>query len=762
MRILHLEDDPADALLVTQVLSDGCPDSTIYGVANRREFIAALSMEPFDVVLADFNLPGFSGMEALTLARQLAPTTPFVFFSGSIGEDQAIAALQAGAADYVLKDRMKRLPAALRRVCADNRERRLRQEAEASLAASQARYERLINEAQDAIFSLSPTGAITSLNPAFEAITGWPRERWIGRHFLELIHDSDRARAEDRFQRLEKEKRPAPFELLLNTAAGATVAVEFSVSYSQSARGTELLGVGRDITARKRAETTIRHLSEVIDQAPVAIVMLDLKNCVVYWNRGATLLYGWTADEMRGRCVDEMLHGETRAALEKGRQAVQREGAWRGEIPVVTKDGRRLDAEYSMSLIRDDHGAPIGRLSIAIDITEKNRLQAQFLRAQRMENLGLLAAGIAHDFNNILAPILMVAQLLRTDDSAESRRRLLGTLEQSAERGAALVKQILSFAHGGTEGLTAVQLKHIARDVIAMVEETFPKNIRFSHHVPSDLWAIRGNPTHLHQVLLNLCVNARDAMPQGGELRLTIENRQLDDAAAHALRNGRPGSFVIVEVSDTGTGIPTHVLPHIWEPFFTTKESGKGTGLGLSTVRGILRTHDGFVDVQSTPGRGTTFCLFFPADLSSLPAEAPPPGFAELPRGNGELVLVIDDEASVRDLVHAVLARQGYQVALARDGVEAMNLLRLRPQQRPRVVVTDVVMPRLGGEALLPLLRLQLPEAKIIVMSGMGSADAPQISPESGDAFLLKPFKPDALLEAIHRLLRAPASGDRR
>ncbi|MBA4135837.1 MAG: hypothetical protein C0518_00810 [Opitutus sp.] len=763
MRILHLEDDPNDAALVRQMLHADDPSWQLILVGSRREFVAALSEGRFEVIVADFNVPGFGGLEALALARQLAPATPFVFFSGSIGEDQAIGALQAGAADYVLKDRMKRLGSALRRVVGDHRERMLRQQAEASLVASQARYERLINEARDAIFSLSAEGAITSLNPAFETITGWPRHRWIGRNFADLIHETDRARALELFQRVRSGMRPAPFELHLSTAGGEGIAVEFTVSYSVSADGRgELLGVGRDISARLSAEALIREQAEVIDKAPVAIVILDLQHRVKYWNRGATLLFGWTEEEMLGRSVDDMMHEPTRSVLQVGRAVTLRDGEWRGEVPVVTKDGRRLDTEYSMNLIRDHRGEPAGRLSIAIDVTEKKRLQEQFLRAQRMENLGLLAAGIAHDFNNILAPILMVAQLLRTDDSADSRRRLLGTLEQSAERGAALVKQILSFAHGGAEGLRYVQLRHIARDVVAMVEETFPKNIRFTHHVPSELWMIRGNPTHLHQVLLNLCVNARDAMPQGGELRLTLENRQLDDSAAAQVAGGRPGAFTVVEVGDTGGGIPPAVLPHIWEPFFTTKESGKGTGLGLSTVRGILRNHDAFAEVHSTLGEGTIFRLFFPADRTADPAEASGGGTLELPRGNGELVLVIDDEPGVRELVHTVLLRHGYQVVLARDGVEAMNLLRLRPAEKPPIVVTDLVMPRLGGEALLPLLRMQLPQAKIIVMSGLGDGATDSAPRDPGDAFLLKPFKPDALLEAVHRLLRPTPPPDER
>lgn len=758
MRVLHLENDPHDIELLGRTLRGSGGHWQIQAVDNRRDFVQALASGAFDVIVADFNLPGFGGLEALSLSRQLSPLTPFVFFSGSIGEDQAIAALQAGAADYVLKDRMKRLAPAVRRVVADQRERRLRREAESSLVASQARYARLIDEAPDAIFSLSPAGAITSLNPAFEKITGWPRHRWIGRDFSALVHAGDRDRARELLGRARADLRPLTFELGIASASGAPLTVEFTVSFSgASPHAGEFLGIGRDITARQRAEALIREQAAVIDRAPVAITIVDLENRVRYWNRGATLLYGWTEAEALGQAIDRVLAPETHAAVREGCEATLRDGIWRGEVPLVARDGRRGSAELSLTLVRDERGAPTGCLGIALDVTEKQRLQEQFLRAQRMENLGLLAAGIAHDFNNILAPILMIAQLLRSDNPSAAHGRLLDTLEQSAQRGAALVKQILSFAQGSTEGCRDLQLKHLARDVVAMIEETFPKNIRLSHELPSDLWLIRGHPTQLHQVLLNLCVNARDAMPDGGELALTFANVTLDEAAAAAIPQGRPGTFVAVEIRDTGAGIPPHVLPHIWEPFFTTKASTHGTGLGLSTVRSILRNHDGFAEIASAPGEGTTFRLYFPAQ----PAVAEPPSgamdAANTPRGNGELILVIEDEPGVRDLVHAVLQRHGYRPVTATDGLEAMNLLRLQPTLQPQLVLSDMAMPYLSGEALVPLLRRQLPQARILTMSGLGAADAKNGAADTGDAFLLKPFKPDALLAAIHRLLRGPA-----
>lgn len=633
MKILHLDDDPLDHELVKVLLQTECPECEIVTAANRAEFLALLAPEKFDVILADYTLPGFDGLEALALAQEHIPDTPFVFFSGSIGEDQAIAAVRAGAVDYVIKDRYQRLPTALRRAVLDSRERRHLRETERSLHTARERHQRFIEDARDAIFSLSADGVITSLNPAFETITGWKRREWIGQHFIRLIDPLDNERARLRFSELMAGDQPGLFELRLRKPEGIA-SVEFTVNrVATPDGGFELMGIGRDVT-------------------------------------------------------------------------------------------------------------------------EKNRLQEQFLRAQRMENLGLLAAGIAHDLNNILTPMLMVSQLLRVQSSPQNRR-LLDTLEQSAARGAGLVKQILSFVQGGSDELRVVQLKHVARDVAAMIEETFPRHLRFEHSIPSDLWPVRAHPSQMHQIILNLCVNARDAMPNGGTLSLRLANRQLDADAAQALPGARPGAFLVIEVGDTGTGISPAILPRIWEPFFTTKDPGRGTGLGLSTVRGIIATHQGFCTVDSTPGRGTTFRIFIPAEIAPAndEREIDP---ASIPRGHGEAILVIEDEGDVRQVVAAVLTQYGYRVTVATDGAEAVALLsgNAAPANL-RLIVTDLMMPRLGGRELVEFIRRAHPDVRVLVMSGLASGDP--TGAESGDAFLLKPFRPETLLLEVHALLtRAP------
>jgi signal transduction histidine kinase len=419
-----------------------------------------------------------------------------------------------------------------------------------------------------------------------------------------------------------------------------------------------------------------------------------------------------------------------------------------------------LIVESRQTLIRDEAGRPKARLCINSDITDRKRLEEQFLRAQRMENIGMLAAGIAHDLNNMLAPILLAAPMLREYVNDVGALKLLSTLEKSAERGANLVRQILAFAHGATGEHRLLQVKHVLRDITSVIAGTFPKSIHLEDYIRSDLWPIEGNPTQIHQVVLNLCVNARDAMPEGGTLRLRAENRVLDLAAAEAIEGARPGLFVVLLVEDTGSGIPPEVATRMWEPFFTTKESGKGTGLGLSTVRGIIENHNGFVEINTVVGQGSSFRVFLPA-AEGVETEHLGPAARPVPPGKGELILVVDDEQHIREMTFTILTRQGYRVILAADGAEAAVLFAQRAAEI-RLVITDIQMPNLDGATLARALRRIKPATRLLVISGMSPPAgnrAEQKPEEIADAFLHKPFKPEALLAKVHDLLHRGGSG---
>jgi nitrogen-specific signal transduction histidine kinase/CheY-like chemotaxis protein len=415
--------------------------------------------------------------------------------------------------------------------------------------------------------------------------------------------------------------------------------------------------------------------------------------------------------------------------------------------------------EFSMTLIRDNAGQPKARLSIGTDVTAKKNLEEQFLRVQRLESIGMLASGIAHDLNNILAPMLLAAPMLRDQMSNSVHVNMITTLEKSAERGAALVRQILSFAQGVSGAHQLVQLKHILRDTTNVITETFPKNIQLVDRIRGDLWPILANPTQIHQVLLNLCVNARDAMPSGGKLGILAENCMLDEDSAGAIDGAKAGAWVVLQVEDTGTGIPEDVLAFVWDPFFTTKEPGKGTGLGLSTVRGIVDNHKGFVTLKTVRGKGTTFRVYFPAAEVTTSQRKADSIHPFLVRGKGELVLIVDDEPQVREVAAATLAHYGYRVLLAKDGTEALALFTTRGKDIS-VVITDLNMPILDGAAVANVVHQLNPDVKILVMSGLNSgARNPQMQKFAG-AFIAKPFTAQALLNAVNSLLHPVTDKD--
>ena len=758
MKILHLEDNPGDATLVRDMLSAEWPDCVITVVDSRDAFLQALAAGGYDLVLSDYQLPGFNGLEALELVRRHASHVPFVFLTGTLGEERAIEAVRAGAADYVIKDRMQRLPVTIQRVMRDAEEQRARRAIEDALAQEQYLMLMLMENLPDHVYFKDISSRFITFSRSMARRHGLtPSELKVKTDFDLFSEEHARQAFEDE-QRIIRTGEPLmDIEEKETWPDGSVTWVLTNKLPMRNAAGAIMgtFGVSRDITARKQSEERIREQAEVIDQTPLAIVITDLAHRVTYCNSGAERFYGLPREKMLGITAEQIFTTDTMAHLGAGRAQAPATGSWTGEVPVNTRSGHQVQAEFHMSLIKDAAGRPRARLSIAIDITEKKKLEAQFLRAQRLESLGMLAAGIAHDLNNILAPVLMGAPLLRARATHVSDLRVLETIENSAGRGAALVRQILSFAHGASGEKVIIQVKHLLRDIGGLIEETFPKSIKLEEEIPNDLWTVQGNPTQLHQVLLNLCVNARDAMPNGGTLRLSAANRKLDGPAAQALPSANPGAYLVLEVSDTGTGIQPEILTHIWEPFFTTKGEGRGTGLGLVTVRGIAASHGGFATVESKPGSGTTFRVFLPAAELSTPGPTTGSAHPYLIRGQGELVLIVDDEISIRNLVSAILSRFGYRVIAAANGIDAMALYAPRVTEIA-LVVTDLSMPEMGGGELGLALSQLNPAVKILFMSGADGIGTTDLTIPAAAKFMSKPFTAEKLLSSVHEALGVP------
>ncbi len=508
-----------------------------------------------------------------------------------------------------------------------------------------------------------------------------------------------------------------------------------------------------EITERKLAEERIRQQAELLNKTQDAIIVCDLNYRIIYWNNAAERLYGWNTQEVTGRDIAELLFPRGREELDEIQTEFNEAGVWSGETIRRSKEETDITIMARWTLVTGEHGQPDYILIVHTDITEQKRAEEHLLRAQRMESIGTLAGGIAHDLNNILAPILMAVEMMQLDDIEGDMLRWTAMIRENAERGAGLVKQVLTFARGMDGERVSVQLKHIIKDLINVFGETLPKNIQVRFDIASDLFPISADPTQIHQVMMNLCINARDAMPDGGTLRITAENLDIDESYAQINLDARPGRYIQLVVEDTGMGMKPEVVSRIFDPFYTTKEVGKGTGLGLSTTLNIVKSHRGFLNVYSEPRKGSRFSIYIPAIMTRAETPVRDNG-SKYPKGNGEVILVVDDEQNVREITKATLEKFGYRVLTATDGADAIAVY-AQHSNEIAVVLTDVAMPFLDGPGAIRALRRVSPEIIVIAMSGLlNSEQTAALEGLNVSLYLTKPFTAEKLLNTLAAILQ--------
>lgn len=547
------------------------------------------------------------------------------------------------------------------------------------------------------------------------------------------------------------------------TRAGGTVAEDSTLMVS-----TERLQVGgvqrvllciEDISQSVRADEQLRSQAALLEITRDAIFVRDFCDRVLYWNEGAHRLYGWTVAEARGKTTAQLALDAKPADSAHALKAVQEKGEWSGELRHRTRDGRDVVVQSRWTLVGEVGQSSSAILVVNTDITERKALESQLLRVQRLESIGTLASGLAHDLNNVLAPIMMAVNILREDAENEDAKRWLQTLETCSQRAAGIVRQVLTFARGIEGARVLVNPAHLIKDMARIARETFPRSIEVEMEVNGNSHVVMGDATQLHQVLMNLCLNARDAMPTGGTLSLRLSAAELAAETARIHPKAQPGSYLVISVRDTGSGIPPELLDKIFDPFFTTKPIGQGTGLGLPSVLGIAESHGGFVQVETAPGQGSTFNVYLPRAREL--GEVTPVGRNEgaCPRGNGETILVVDDEPAVRKIASAVLTANGYRVVSAAEGAEAVSVFH-EYRTQIKVVVSDLMMPRMDGPTALRVLRKLQPELKSIIITGLGEEGRIAEARAAGaDLVLHKPFASEKLLNALHELLhRAPVT----
>ncbi|MEH2170254.1 MAG: response regulator [Nostoc sp.] len=753
IKVLLVEDNPGDVLLlqelfkeVTTVVVELMPVERLYEAVNY------LTNEIFDVILLDLSLPDSQGLQTFVIAHNQAKATPIIVLTGINDETLATSAMQQGAQDYLVKGQVtgdllvRSMRYAIERQRADN-----------ALRQSEERFRVALKNSPIFVYNQDRDLRYTWVyNPP----SGLTVEKILGKQDLDIIPVEDA-------QHLITIKRG-----VLTTGIGTREEVSITIKditryYDLTVEPLrnetqEIVGVtcaSIDISERqaalrdrKLAEEKIREQAALLDVTTDAICVRDLNNQIIFWNKGAETLYGWQATEAWGKNASELLYDEPSPEIEAALLQAISQGKWQGELTKLTKMNKEILVASRWSLVCDEQGKPKSILTVDTDITEKKHLEAQLFRAQRLESIGTLASGIAHDLNNILTPILAGAQLLplKFPDADERTRHLLEILEINARRGADLVKQVLSFARGVEGKHITLQLKHIIVEIAKILKETFPKSIEISTNVPQDLWMVSGDSTQLHQVLMNLCVNARDAMSNSGTLSISAENMLIDANYARMNLEAKEGPYIVITVFDTGVGIPKEMLDRIFEPFFTTKDVGQGTGLGLSTVLGIIKSHGGFVNVYSEPGSETSFQVYLPAveGMETISPEDMPPQ-----TGHGELILVVDDEAAIQEIAITSLEAHNYKILVASDGIEAIALY-AQNKDKISAVLMDIMLPSLDGLTAIRTLQKINPQVRIIASSGLMSDNKLSAITAIGvNTFLSKPYTVNELLLSLQKVL---------
>lgn len=759
MQLLHLEDSVNDADLIGMLIRREWPQCQITHVANLGDYQAALHQGGYDLILSDYTLPGFDGLGALALARTNCPATPFLFLSGTIGEERAVEALKRGASDYILKDRPTRLIPAIRQAFALITEADRRRRSEEALRQNEDRFRQITENVSELITVLDPQGRRVYANPACRQLFG-ERGVEVGADSFADIHPEDRSRARAAFEHSVStgQSHRTEYRLVLPDGSLRQVESHGSVLCDAAGRNANVLVVSHDVTARREADARLREQASLLDKARDAIVATDLEHRIAYWNASAERLYGWPASAVYGRRLDELDLGFDPARFAAARAQLIASGEWRGDFRLRNKAGETLVVESTWSLVLEN-GQPRSILYIDTDVTERKKLETQLLRVQRMESIGTLAGGVAHDLNNVLTPILLTIELLTMKATSEADRQLLEKTKASATHGAALVQQLLAFARGADALRTRLDPGLALTELQPLIRQSLPPGVALEVRVDSPLRPVQADATQFNQVIINLCINARDAMPRGGRIDIVAKNAAVDAALVRIHPGLKPGPHVCISVTDTGSGIPPGIVEQIFDPFFTTKASGKGTGLGLSMVAGIMKSHDGLVHVESEEGRGTTFQLYFPALAEAPVAPVFTPAARPPAQGRGEGILLIDDEPMVRETLQLLLQREGYRVFPAGDGASGIAEFD-RHGDEISIVVTDMMLPDQVGTQVVKSLRARRATLPVIAISGMMASgnfdELLQLKPRVD--CLAKPLTPAVLMTAVRRGLLAAGS----
>jgi two-component system cell cycle sensor histidine kinase/response regulator CckA len=754
--VLIVEDDPGVTALEQRRLERA--GYAVVTSMTAEQALAALKRAVVDLILLDFRLSGnVDGLDFYTQVKNAGFDVPVILVTGYSNEATVIRALRIGVRDFVTKsvEYLDYLPEAVERVL---RQVRL----ERQLADSETRLSSLIDSAMDAIITMDADTAITLFNRAAEKMFRCPASQALGKQISAFISAST-GDTPPLAQSKGRDERSSPrIEFRGRRADGESFPIEASMSFADVSGQKFATIIARDVTERKKTEKALRdseaRFQAFMDHSPTICFVNDEDGRCLYINQQVERALGMRVGERVGKTARDIWPLELAQKIEENDRKVLAARRPMGMEETVPRRDGTLTHWFVLKFPFQDGSGRRLLGGVAVDISERKQLEEQLFQAQKMEAIGRLAGGIAHDFNNLLTVITGFSDILQSGMSADDASRpMVDEIKKAGDRASGLTRQLLAFSRKQVLLPQVLSLNDLMADMDKMLRRMIGEDINLVTDSSPDLGQIMADKGQIEQVLLNLVVNARDAMPQGGKLILETRNAQLDDAYAAAHPGARPGPYVMVSVSDTGCGMTAEMLSHIFEPFFTTKGEGKGTGLGLATVFGVVKQSEGTIDVYSSPGQGTTFKLYFPRLQAPAETRGPEAVVTSLPKGT-ETILLVEDADPVRTLAREVLQRGGYTVLEAHDGGEAL-LISERYKNLIHLLVTDVVMPQLGGPALAKLLHAARPDLKVLYLSGYTDDAVFRHGLLEGEtAFLQKPFAVQALARKVRDVLDSPHS----
>ncbi len=792
--VLFIEDSPHDAELAQLALERSGYTLHTELVYDRAGVVEALQRREFDLILADFILPGFSGSQALQEARRLAPQTPFIFLSGVFGEEHAVNMMRSGAVDYVLKQNLGFLPKAVERAMGEVNERRRRLQAEQALREVEVRARLAIDAARLGMWDYEPQSGTLIWDERCRAMMGITAETPVDMPLFErLCHPDDRERMREKVARAisgsDAGQFSTTYRVLFEDGRMRWMETR-GQAFFDGERCTRFVGVLMDITEQQLATQTLRQMNETLGERVqertrerdrtwelsrdlLAVTHTDMMPVALnpMWEQA----FDWPLEQLMEHPLTRLVHpDDLQATLEEtarvGRGKVttrfvnrmrHRDGSYRWLSWSAVADGGRI---YSAARDITSEIAAVDKLADAnrelrAQIQERERVEATLQQMQRLEAVGQLTAGVAHDFNNLLTVILTSASFLQNDlqngAPLERSLRRLQYIRESGERGATLTSQLLAFARRQQLAPTAIDLNDTLVNLLSLLKSTLGGSVSIETDTQADIWHALVDPTQIEMIILNLAINARDAMADSGRLTLGTRNVVIDQPAQRA-EDPSPGEYVMLSVADTGSGMSEAVLSKAFEPFFTTKEVGKGSGLGLAQVFGFAKQSGGGARIESREGVGTTVKVFLPrtsAPRQPEPASAASSGSAE--SNNQHCILLVDDDHSVREVTAQMLENLGFTVIAADSGDDALQLLTQGAEVD--LLLADFAMPGMNGGELARAVRVRHPELPVVFVTGY--AELCELGLE-GYSIIQKPFREEQLANKLHLALSEGSLAD--